>query len=633
MAELDFISKFSGEEIDNILDKSQELLNKGYTFSGVATPDTDPGTPLLKVFYLTTTDGEYANFGNIIVESGKLTVLLYNGSTWEKQVLDLPTSGGGSTVNVVQTTGTSMTDVMSQKAVTDELDKRQMAPATVGQVGQVLTQTGPNAEDVSWQTPSGGGVSPSGHINVSLGTSDVVDLSFGPKGFPGKVPVSNRAINLTVEFNCKHSSLTFTLLYKYIGARTSDSDWYNEANWENVTSNIDLGTFDSTPTRSQIWNLITGRAIRQGVLLSYTVAGHPVIERYLGSDNLYKSFKNKSNFQIVSISDNMFVPWQGTRSDTRYYVFQAAKFGMTICYDEGGCNFTKETFCFDAIAKLASGYRYPSTGLSEAYWRSDYFWKKIGAEPAIAKGIPCDGGICITGASFAAASENGWFEHACEKLGVTAYNKASSGTNICDTAQKMRTGTLFSTEEFEAFATFVIFHVHDKDVYSLRQISVGDTTYSKEDLLIMSVEEYESSGILDLLTPVTGYTPTDNIYAIAFDYVIKKYKSLCAESNKPISMVLMTNWNDGRAVYNRSVRDLAIRHSIPLMNIDEYLTKNLSDLYNHPSIPFARDFEGENSLGAAFQYGKHLIYEKEGDQLPYPQKWLAGIFASSFIKL
>ena len=33
MAELDFISKFSGEEIDNILDKSLELLNKGYTFS------------------------------------------------------------------------------------------------------------------------------------------------------------------------------------------------------------------------------------------------------------------------------------------------------------------------------------------------------------------------------------------------------------------------------------------------------------------------------------------------------------------------------------------------------------------------------------------------------------------------
>ena len=123
MAELDFISKFSGEEIDNILDKSQELLNKGYTFSGVATPETDPGTPSIKVFYLTTTAGKYANFDNITVESGKLTVLLYNGSMWQNQVLDLPTSSEPE-VNVVQTIGNSTTDVMSQNAVTEELSKK-----------------------------------------------------------------------------------------------------------------------------------------------------------------------------------------------------------------------------------------------------------------------------------------------------------------------------------------------------------------------------------------------------------------------------------------------------------------------------------------------------------------------------
>lgn len=119
MAELDFISKFSGEEIDNILDKSQELLNKGYTFSGVATPETDPGTPSIKVFYLTTTAGKYANFDNITVESGKLTVLLYNGSMWQNQVLDLPKEA-----NVVQTVGNSTSDVMSQDAVTEELSKK-----------------------------------------------------------------------------------------------------------------------------------------------------------------------------------------------------------------------------------------------------------------------------------------------------------------------------------------------------------------------------------------------------------------------------------------------------------------------------------------------------------------------------
>lgn len=109
--------------VNNVL---LEIISRfsGATYAGVATPETDPGTPILKVFYLTTTAGEYANFGNLTAESGKLTVLLYNGSTWEKQVLDLPASGGGSTVNVVQATGTSTTDVMSQDSVTRELNDR-----------------------------------------------------------------------------------------------------------------------------------------------------------------------------------------------------------------------------------------------------------------------------------------------------------------------------------------------------------------------------------------------------------------------------------------------------------------------------------------------------------------------------
>ena len=130
----------------------------GATYVGVAHPDTEPETPTNKAFYLTTQEGTYTNFGNITVESGKLTVLLYNGSTWEKQVLDLPASGGGggTSVTVVQEKGDSTTDVMSQKAVTDELGNRQLKPSTEGTAGQVLTKTGPNAEDVSWQTPSGG---------------------------------------------------------------------------------------------------------------------------------------------------------------------------------------------------------------------------------------------------------------------------------------------------------------------------------------------------------------------------------------------------------------------------------------------------------------------------------------------
>lgn len=144
----------------------------GATYAGVATPVMTPSVSKQKVFYLTTQEGTYTNFGNLAAESGKLTVLLYNGSTWQKQVLDMPASGGGSTVDVVQATGQSTTSVMSQKSVTDELGKRQMAPATAGEVGQVLTQTGPNAEDVSWQTPSGGGGGSTVNVVQTTGDSE-----------------------------------------------------------------------------------------------------------------------------------------------------------------------------------------------------------------------------------------------------------------------------------------------------------------------------------------------------------------------------------------------------------------------------------------------------------------------------
>jgi hypothetical protein len=39
----------------------------------------------------------------------------------------------------------------------DQTINKQLKPAVEGSAGQVLTKTGPNAEDVSWQTPSGGG--------------------------------------------------------------------------------------------------------------------------------------------------------------------------------------------------------------------------------------------------------------------------------------------------------------------------------------------------------------------------------------------------------------------------------------------------------------------------------------------
>ena len=54
--------------------------------------------------------------GSTYYESNTSKLYVWYGNQWYERK---PLGGGGSTINVVQTTGQSTTDVMSQKAVTD----------------------------------------------------------------------------------------------------------------------------------------------------------------------------------------------------------------------------------------------------------------------------------------------------------------------------------------------------------------------------------------------------------------------------------------------------------------------------------------------------------------------------------
>lgn len=58
-------------------------LGAGYQFIGVATPSTNPGTPDQNVYYLASTAGTYSNFGGIVLNSGEVAILTYDGS-WTK---------------------------------------------------------------------------------------------------------------------------------------------------------------------------------------------------------------------------------------------------------------------------------------------------------------------------------------------------------------------------------------------------------------------------------------------------------------------------------------------------------------------------------------------------------------------
>ena len=111
----DYDLQYQDNYIDVLLATANELKTAGYIYKGVATPSTNPGTPSERVAYLASEPGTYTNFGGIVIASG-LYSLTYASGTWTGTQMS-----AGSDIEVVQTTGDSTTDVMSQKAVTDEI--------------------------------------------------------------------------------------------------------------------------------------------------------------------------------------------------------------------------------------------------------------------------------------------------------------------------------------------------------------------------------------------------------------------------------------------------------------------------------------------------------------------------------
>ena len=59
--------EITGQILNSVLNEMVNILGTGYQFAGVATIDTNPGTPDAKVFYIANGKGTYTNFGGIDV--------------------------------------------------------------------------------------------------------------------------------------------------------------------------------------------------------------------------------------------------------------------------------------------------------------------------------------------------------------------------------------------------------------------------------------------------------------------------------------------------------------------------------------------------------------------------------------
>ena len=76
--------EITGQILNSVLNEMVNILGTGYHFAGVATIDTNPGTPDAKVFYIANGKGTYTNFGGLEVTEDEV-VILYWDTAWHKE--------------------------------------------------------------------------------------------------------------------------------------------------------------------------------------------------------------------------------------------------------------------------------------------------------------------------------------------------------------------------------------------------------------------------------------------------------------------------------------------------------------------------------------------------------------------
>ena len=204
----------------------------------------------------------------------------------------------------------------------------------------------------------------------------------------------------------------------------------------------------------------------------------------------------------------------------------------------------------------------------------------------------------------------------CAKLNATPINRAIGGEAIANTANRMERGELYTKQELETLDAFVIMQVHNRDV-------------ADENGILENYRDYS--------TPFTR----DN-YAAAYDYVLKRYISDCYELRndpdskyygskfgKPAVIVLCTDWHDARTTYNTSIRRLAEKWGLPLVEFDKNTGFSKNTLHPVTKDQYSLLYSNDTQVIDGVTYGWHPLH---GDD-SFIQRRMAAIFADLMLKI
>lgn len=101
------VQAITGQVLNGVLNGMVDALGKGWTIAGEASPDTDPGAMTGPVAYIAHEAGTYPNFGNLSVDQGEVAMLIFDESTWHKEVI----ASLAAAATIDSNTGTPSVDV------------------------------------------------------------------------------------------------------------------------------------------------------------------------------------------------------------------------------------------------------------------------------------------------------------------------------------------------------------------------------------------------------------------------------------------------------------------------------------------------------------------------------------------
>lgn len=83
--------EITGDLLQQVLIAIINTLGAGYQFAGIATPDTQPGTPDARIWYLCVAKGTYQDFGEPFTLDGSAIAICVLNSEWHTEIVDIPT--------------------------------------------------------------------------------------------------------------------------------------------------------------------------------------------------------------------------------------------------------------------------------------------------------------------------------------------------------------------------------------------------------------------------------------------------------------------------------------------------------------------------------------------------------------